>query len=654
MKKVVFFLVGLMLIVGFCIPRKRPRRDLTAVVARIAHEYFDREAALDSFLEAYPHYFYDSSFLVREKKYEELAYYFKRAANFFIYFEPDQYYRDLSGPFHFQKNNQKGFFVGIPDAWLFEGPIGNEPDSTLLKEYSRDDSLSQIAFIRQAAATYRKVFVQYRDSHHLETMSPTVLFDALRLEMFRISTIDLANSDFIIDDAALPSLNGSLDSWLTFTGELVEALPDGENGFRAQWAALRSGIGSYLANNRNYGSFDRMYFLRDCLIPVSRFLNNLQLALQVPFLEKRSAIRSDAKDIYNKDVFNTDYFAPDKGGYYTREKAELGELLFFDPILSGNNKRACASCHKPALGFTDARPRSISFSLQQLPRNSPTVINSGLQKNEFWDLRANSLEDQLDSVINNKEELHSSFAVLIDRLNSSPEYVRLFHNAFPETRTTGINRGAVKNAIAVYERTLTGLNSRFDRYIQGDTSVLDPQEVSGFNLFMGKAKCGVCHMAPLFNGSLPPFYDITDHHSLGIPVRDTMDKYVVDPDLGLMKTNGDSFARFSFKVPTLRNIALTAPYMHNGVYKTLEQVVDFYDRAAGNQFSKDMRPDMTGLPFFTILPIELHLTTVEKKDLVAFLKTLTDTGAVSRVPHRLPAIISAYAGLNSRTIGGDY
>jgi cytochrome c peroxidase len=474
------------------------------------------------------------------------------------------------------------------------------------------------------------------------------------MEIFRISTIDLANSDFIIDEAALPSLNGSLDSWLLFTGELVEALPDRDDGNRTQWTVLRSGIKSYLAANKGYGSFNRMYFLRDYLIPVSRFLNHLQVALQVPFIRKQRAIRSDAMDIYDKDVFKNDYFSPDSGGYYTPEKAVLGELLFFDPILSGNNKRACASCHKPALGFTDARPRSISFSLQQLPRNSPTVINSGLQKKEFWDLRASSLEDQLDSVINNKEELHSSFGALIDRLNSSPEYVRLFRSAFPETRAKGITREAVKNAIAVYERTLTGLNSRFDQYLQGDTSVLDPQEVHGFNLFMGKAKCGVCHMAPLFNGALPPFYDISDHHSLGVPVRDTMDKYIVDPDLGLMKINGDSFARFSFKVPTLRNIALTAPYMHNGVYKTLEQVVDFYDRAAGNQFSRDMRPDMTGLPFFTILPVQLHLTDVEKKDLVAFLNTLTDTSAVSKVPHRLPAIIAAYAGLNSRTIGGDY
>jgi cytochrome c peroxidase len=654
MKKAVLYVVGIMTTAGFFMPQKAPRKDVAAAVTRVVRDYEEREAALDSFLQAYPHFFYDSSFPVREKKYEELAYYFKRAANFFIYFEPEGYYRDISGPFHFIKNNQKGFFSGIPDAWLFEGPIGNEPDSMLSKEFSRDDSLSQMAFILQATATYRERFAKYANAHHFDTISPTVLFDALRLEIFRISTIDLANSDFIIEEAALPSLNGSLDSWLLFTGELADALPDGENGLRAHWTALRTGINSYLAANKTYASFNRMHFLRDYLIPSSRFLNDLQLALQVPFLRKARAIRTDAKDIYNKDVFDPDYFSPDKGGNYTQAKAELGELLFFDPILSGNNKRACASCHKPALGFTDALQKSVSFSLHQLPRNSPTVINAGFQKNEFWDLRAGSLEDQLDSVINNKEELHSSFAALIDRLNSSPEYVRLFHDAFPETRRTGIDREAVRNAIAVYERTLTGLDSRFDRYMQGDTSVLDPQEVEGFNLFMGKAKCGVCHMAPLFNGSLPPFYDISDHHSLGVPVRDTMDKYVVDPDLGLMKVNGDSFARFSFKVPTLRNSALTAPYMHNGAYKTLEQVVDFYDKAAGHQFSKDMRPDMTGLPFFTILPIELHLSPTEKKNLVAFLKTLTDTSAGSKTPRRLPAINAAYAELNRRTIGGDY
>jgi cytochrome c peroxidase len=653
MKMAVTFL-ALVLFAAFCIPRNKPRSDLSTAIAGVVQQYAGRERSLDSFLREYPRYFYDSSFATRERKYEELAYYFKRATSFFIYFEPDRYYRNLAGPFQFRPNRESGFFNGLPDAWLFQGPIGNESDSTLHKEYSRDDSLSQIAFIRRVTTNYRNVLAQSMNERHLQKMDAPALFDALRLEIFRISTVDLANSDFIIDEAALPGLNGSLESWLTYIDELTEALPAGETPLLDRWSSLRRGIRGYLAANKTFNSFNRMYFLRDYLIPASRFLNNLQVALQVPFLRKRGATQTDARDIYSKDVFNPDYFARDAGGYYSREKAELGELLFFDPVLSDNNRRACASCHKPSLAFTDAKTKSTSYSLHPLPRNSPTVINSGFQKSEFWDLRAGSLEDQLDSVINNKEELHSSFPRVIARLNGSPEYVRLFFAAFPETRRTGITRSAVKNAIAVYERTLTGLNSRFDQYVRGDTSVLTVDEVNGFNVFMGKARCGVCHIAPLFNGSLPPFYDVSDHHSLGVPIRDTMDKYVVDPDLGRMKITGDSFTRFSVKVPTVRNVALTAPYMHNGVYRTLDQVVDFYDRAAGNQFSKDMRHDMAGLPFFTILPVELHLTPDEKKDLVAFLRALTDTSAVAHIPRRLPALTSSFAKINKRTIGGEY
>ncbi len=653
MKKAITIL-AIVVIAAFCAPGGKHPMDLATAVIQVAKQYSSRAKSLDSFLQDYPRYFYDSGFATRERKYEELAYYFKRATSFFIYFEPDRYYQKLAGPFHFQSNSKPGFFKGIPDAWLFQGPIGNEPDSMLRKDFSHEDTLSQIAFIQQATDSFRKILIRYNSRQCLEKISPSVLFDALRLEIFRICTIDIANGDFIIDQAALPALNGSVDSWLTYTGGLVEALPSGGLTLRDRWSAIRSGILAYLNTNKDFTSFDRMHFLRDHLIPASRFLNTLQAALGVPFLVMRRAVRTNAPDIYSKDVFDVDYFSPDSGGYYSREKADLGELLFFDPVLSGNNQRACASCHKPALAFTDGKTKSTSFSLHPLPRNSPTVINSGFQKTEFWDLRAGSLEDQLDSVINNKEELHSSFVEVIDRLNNSPGYVRLFAAAFPETRTTGITRKAVKNAIGVYERTLTGLRSRFDQFIRGDTGVLSVQEVNGFNVFMGKARCGVCHMAPLFNGSLPPFFVISDHHSLGVPIRDTMDKYVVDPDLGLMKMNRDSFARFSFKVPSLRNIALTAPYMHNGVYQTLEQVVDFYDRAAGNQFVKDMRPDMTGLPFFTILPVELHLTVAEKKDLIAFLRSLTDTSAQAKIPRYLPAIESKYAKLNRRTIGGDY
>jgi cytochrome c peroxidase len=654
MRNTILFPVLILVVAGFSLSMNGKNKDLSKAVSRVATMYINQAKSLDSFLSAYPRYFYDSCYAVREMKYEELCYDFKRSAGFIVYFEPDLYFSKLAGPFQFQKNERKGFFSGLPDAWLFQGPIGNEPDSTLLKEFSKDDSTAQTNFIIQAVGDYRRALQDGHFERHLKTMDISMLFDALRLEIFRISTIDIANSDFIIEEAGIPGLHGSVDSWLEFTGELSKELPISEIVLREHWARLSEGAKKYLAANKDFRSFNRMYFLRNWLIPLSQFLNDLQIAFGVPFLKKDAAVRSDARTIYDKDVFNGDYFAANREAFFSAAKARLGELLFFDPILSDNNKRACASCHKPDMAFTDGKKKSVAFGFEELPRNSPTVINSGFQKRLFWDLRAGSLEDQLDSVVNNVNEMHSSFTGVIEKLNTSPEYIALFNEAFPETKRDGISRAYIKAAIAVYERTLTGLDSRFDQYMRGDETKLNANEISGFNLFMGKAKCGVCHMAPLFNGSVPPYFDISDNHSLGVPVQDSVVKYVVDPDMGLMKINGNGFARFSFKTPTLRNVALTAPYMHNGLFKTLEQVVDFYDHAAGQKFGKDMRPDMGELPFFTILPIELKLADGEKKDLVAFLKTLTDTSASAKVPTRLPRFGDPYAKLNGRTIGGDY
>jgi cytochrome c peroxidase len=171
---------------------------------------------------------------------------------------------------------------------------------------------------------------------------------------------------------------------------------------------------------------------------------------------------------------------------------------------------------------------------------------------------------------------------------------------------------------------------------------------------MGKAKCGSCHYAPLFNGALPPYFEFTDHRSIGVPLKDSMTVYEVDKDTGASKPFKNPFFHFSFKVPTVRNVEITAPYMHNGVFRTLEQVVNFYNDAGGDKFIKDMRPGMKGLPFFMILPEPLRLTEPEKKDLVAFMKSLTDTSSIKNVPARLPDLNGKYASLNKRKIGGEY
>ena len=655
MKKFSVLLFVFVVIAVSLMSMKERTKDLRETVLKVGKLYAQQAETLDSFLQTYPSYFYDSSYTLRQKKYEELAYYFKRASGFILYFEPELYYSRLVGPFQFKRGEKsETLFDVIPDNWLFVGPIGNEHDTSLVKNYSKKDSIDQKDFITRAVSGYRKALKDCRYVEHLSGMNESMLFDALRTEIFRISTIDIGNSDLIIESAGLSSLNGGIESWLLFTSELVKDLPASRSALQKEWDILSKGTLQFLVKNKDFRSFDRMFFIKNNLIPLSQFLNDLQLALKVPYIKRNSPIRAGAKHIYDKNIFDPDYFSPDKNGYYSADKAKLGELLFFDPILSDNNKRACASCHKPEMAFTDGRTKSMSFDLELLPRNSPTVINSGFQKKLFWDQRASSLEDQLDSVVNNAAELHSSFEHVIGKINASPEYVRLFNNAFPSTKKNGITRKDVKNAIGVYERTVTGLNSRFDQYMQGDETKLSPEEINGFNVYMGKGKCGVCHTAPLFNGALPPFYDLTDHKSLGVPIRDTMSKYVIDPDPGMMKATGEIFTKFSFKTPTVRNAAVTAPYMHNGVYKTLEQVVDFYDHAGGNKFAGDMRSDTKGLPFFTLIPLELKLTPGEKKDLVAFMRALTDTTASGRIPSRLPDLTGTYIKLNKRVIGGEY
>ena len=654
MRHVLFVMLFIAAICFSSMQKNNDENNLRPAISAISKLYDQHMFSLDSFFKEYPKYFYDSSYTVRQKKYEELAYYFKRGAGLMIYFAPDLYYDKLVSPFQFAKSGRKGFFSFIPDNWLFTGPIGNEPDSSLIKDYKKEDSIAQIAFIKEVTTKFRSTFQEINSRRHFDDLDASGLFDALRVEIFRISTLDIGNSDFIIEEAGMPSLNGSVDSWLIYAGELFKEMPSSRQGLNSRWLSLSTQTQNFIQKNKSFNDFDRMYFIRNCLIPLSQLLNDVQRELKVPFKQKWSAIRSEASSVYDKNVFNPDFFAPDPAAYYSAEKARLGELLFFDPILSDNNQRACASCHKPNVAFTDGLVKSTAFErVKDLARNSPTVINAGFQKKAFWDQRASSLEDQLDSVINNPDELHSSFENVIDKINSSPEYVELFYRAFSKTRKNGIARQDVKNAIAAYERTVNGLNSRFDQYMRGDVAKLTQQEVNGFNLYMGKARCGTCHFAPLFNGALPPFYEITDHHSIGVPLKDTMEKYKIDPDPGLFKLNGNAFTKFSFKTPTVRNSALTAPYMHNGVFKTLEQVIEFYDHAGGNKFRQDFKPDMAGLPFLTLIPTELKLTESEKKDLVSFIHALNDTSA-ARTPKRLPELKGKYAALNKRIVGGEY
>jgi cytochrome c peroxidase len=636
---------------------KAKKTKLSEAVIMVGQIYISNVHKFDSSLKEYPKFFYDSTQAVRLAKYDDLVWQFKQLEWLFTYLHPKQVYETFLRPFQFQRRDSIRLL--LPDNWLFNGPIGLQEDS-LIRKIPPQNIQNQKRNIERFVSVFVKVIEEPDYKKDISSLTAADIFEALRLQLMKISTVDIANGDFtIVHEPAMHSLRSVFSSWSETVKVFLDQLPESKKDLKEKFIETLNATNELLVQQKNkFKQFDRMQFLSGYLLPLGNYLHALREALEITPQNKFAAIRSDASNLYEADIFNVDFFAPSPDAYLTKAKAELGKFLFFDPILSDNNKRACASCHKPELAFSDGLVKSVKFEREAgaLPRNSPTVINAGFQKQVFWDLRANSLEDQLDSVINNENELHSSFEHVIDRINSSKEYQKLFHAAFPETKKTGIQRKHVKIAIACYERTLNGLNSRFDQYIRGDKTKMNEDEISGFNLFVGKARCATCHIPPLFNGTIPPYYEITDHKAIGIPLKDTMEVMQLDVDTGAARTLQNTLFRFSFKTPTVRNIELTAPYMHNGVYKTLLQVVNFYNHAAGQKFIREVKEERAKVatPFFAILPDTLGLDEKEKNQLVAFMKTLTDSTAMKNVPKRLPELSGKYAGLNHRKIGGEY
>ena len=289
----------------------------------------------------------------------------------------------------------------------------------------------------------------------------------------------------------------------------------------------------------------------------------------------------------------------------TPEKVALGKLLFFDLRLSGNNAVACATCHQSAKGMGDGLPRSIGVN-GELPRNAITVWNTAYMRTLHSDGNRASLEEQVDKAIPGFA-MGQPYPALFEELGAIPEYRDRFGKVFPD----GITEANIAKAIAAFERTLLTYRSPYDRYRAGDRHALTAEQREGMDLFFSaRTACSSCHLAPLF----------TDNawHNLGVPQAGP--KAVDNGRADVSKNPADTGA---FKTPMLRNIALTGPYMHDGVFNTLEQVVAFYAGGGG--------PGPTKSPL--IKPLDLNAR--EQKALVAFLRSLTDPTAQVEAP-RLP------------------
>lgn len=282
----------------------------------------------------------------------------------------------------------------------------------------------------------------------------------------------------------------------------------------------------------------------------------------------------------------------------TAKKVELGRLLFFDKRMSKNDTIACASCHLPAKGFTDGMPVSTGIHKLKGGRSAPASINRVFSKAQFWDGRADTLEDQsIGPFVSPVEHGFANHDELVAKIKKIAGYRRLFHEVFGHE----VGAGDVGKAIASFQRTILSGNSAVDKFdLGGDDKALSESAKRGLDLFRGKARCTRCHSG----------FNFTDEkfHNLGIG----WDTNTVDLGRYMVTNNADDIG--AFKTPTLREIARTAPYMHDGRFKTLEEVVKFYNQGGVKNPHQDN----------TIIPLEL--TDQEQQDVVALLKSLNGEG----------------------------
>lgn len=298
-----------------------------------------------------------------------------------------------------------------------------------------------------------------------------------------------------------------------------------------------------------------------------------------------------------------------KDNPYSAEKVALGRLLYYDKRMSSDGSVACASCHDPKKAFTDRGPFSTGIRQQKGGRSAPTVINRAFAPAQFWDGRAPTLEEQAKGPLANPLEMtmdkdaSAAHKAAVGRLRQIAGYRRRFKKVFG---TEDFDIDHVAKAIATYERTVLSGNAPFDRYEAGDKAALNPAQVRGMNVFFKKAACDSCHLG----------FNFTDGSYVNIGIG--MDR--PSPDLGRFMVSKREEDKGAFKTPTLREIEHTGPYMHDGRFNTLEEVIEHYDKGGIKNPYLDQR----------LKP--LNLTAQDKSDLIAFLKALSGEGWQHHAP----------------------
>ncbi|WP_060874022.1 cytochrome c peroxidase [Myroides odoratus] len=443
------------------------------------------------------------------------------------------------------------------------------------------------------------------------TFEPASVLEALKLEIFQITTLGITGFDtpasklqFIEATASLSGVNQAIQASKTWTNTQAYATID---------QLLTEAIALCQVNPAK-NSFDYLTFILKYLDPLAKEIVALQRELAIPFLQTNQVIGGETGSLFDANTINLNAFLPDSTYYPTSTKIALGKELFFDQQLSKENTRSCATCHHPDKAFSENRKTSLDLTGNPLHRNALSLNYAAYYHGQFWDMRSVTLESQTSDVITNKDEMHGNLQEIVQVLNQSETYKKHFAKAYQTDAPIAVWQ--VENALASYIRSLSTFNSRFDQYMRGNKQAMTAQEQQGFNLFVGKAQCATCHFLPVFNGTVSPYFRSSEQEILGVPkdkagtqLDDDLGRYVFNTDLDQLK--------HSFKTPTVRNINESGPYMHNGVYETLEEVMDFYNKGGG--LGLGLKVENQTLP-----DTPLDLTDQEIQAIVAFMKALSD------------------------------
>jgi len=450
------------------------------------------------------------------------------------------------------------------------------------------------------------------------------LLESLRLSVVRVIALGITGYD-------APELKSGIEeSWQSLKSVndiLIPYLKVNTPEAQALSVTLIKAI-AYLHAHTDFDSFNRMEFLTGFALPLQEQLGAFIHAEKLDF-QGKSILNYQARNLFSRDAIYEEAFYSSSPA--NKAKITLGKTLFSDQRLSGNLRRSCASCHHPGKYFCDGLKTSQAFDGKSfVQRNAPGLLYAGFQYAQFWDGRVKTLQEQVKNVISNPLEMNGDHAVVINGLKNDTAYVNQFNriygsipvrkpagNAAPLSEQGFLNMDNLADALAAFVMQLSPRNSDFDQYISGDKKAMTHSQVKGFNLFMGKGQCGSCHFAPLFNGLIPPFYKRTEFEVLGTPANDDFEHLCTDTDQGRYGFFPISYYQAAFKTPTVRNAAKTAPYMHNGAFKDLKKVVEFYNQGGGAGLHLKV-------PLQTLSAKPLHLTDKEVEQIVAFMESLTD------------------------------